>query len=77
MSIDLDRWQRKADFYANAPTWVRSIWSTQPSFEWYCKSRRKTLAKAGALRKLGRDWFVHSDQLEVAVRGEFFGDSAA
>lgn len=68
MSDDLLRWQRKRDFYANAPDWVRQFWSTQPSFNWYCKSRRLELSEAGVLRKLGRDWMVDVQQLEQTLR---------
>lgn len=75
MSIDLERWQRKADYYANGPEWVHRIWSTQPSFDWFCKSRRQALSQAGVLRKLGRDWFVNSELLEAVVRSEL-GEAA-
>lgn len=68
MSNDLSRWQRKREFYTNAPDWVRQIWLTQPSFNWYCKSRRQELSEAGVLRKLGRDWMVDVEQLEQTLR---------
>ncbi|GEM_PF-5700600 len=50
MSDDLSNWQRKREFYAHAPEWVRQIWPTEPSFNWYVKSRRQVLSNAGMLR---------------------------
>ncbi len=73
MSDDLDRWQRKRGFYATAPQWVYGLWRTQPSFEWFVKSRRSELANAGAIRKLGRDWFVDVEGLKLFVAQKFVG----
>lgn len=70
MNVDtLSRMRRKADFYAQAPAWVHQIWPTFDSFNWFIKTRAKVLSSVGAIRKLGRDWFV-DEQLfaqEVAV----------
>jgi hypothetical protein len=76
MSDDLERWQRKRGFYATAPQWVYGFWRTQPSFEWFVKSRRSELANAGAICKLGRDWFVDVDALQNFVASQFNGGTA-
>lgn len=76
MSDDLERWQRKSGFYAAAPQWVYGLWRTQPSFEWFVKSRRSELANAGAIRKLGRDWFVDVDALQEFVTHQLMGEAA-
>lgn len=68
MSSNLSDWQRKREFYANAPEWVRQIWPTEPSFNWYVKSRCHALSNSGVLRKLGRDWLVNQQALENDVR---------
>jgi hypothetical protein len=73
MSDDLSNWQRKREFYAHAPDWVRQIWPTEPSFNWYVKSRRQVLANAGVLRKLGRDWLVDVKALEQNMRQQLGG----
>lgn len=76
MSDYLERWQRKRGFYADAPSWVYGLWRTQPSFEWFVKSRRAELSNAGAIRKLGRDWFVDVNALQLFVENKLNGDEA-
>ena len=67
MSCELDRWQRKRGFYDNAPEWVHNIWRTRASLEWFLKSRRNELNAHGAIRKLGRDWFVDIERMKIFV----------
>jgi hypothetical protein len=67
MSFVLDRTARKRDFYLTGPAWVRSVWPTPHSFEWFCKSRRQELARQGAMVKLGRDWFIDCGAFPQAV----------
>lgn len=75
MVTDLSHWQRKREFYQQAPDWVRQIWPSEPSFNWYIKSRREALSKDGVLRKLGRDWLVNEQALEQDVRGQLEGQA--
>lgn len=67
MSFVLDRTARKRDFYLTGPAWVRSVWPTPHSFDWFCRSRRHELASKGAMVKLGRDWFVDVQAFPKAV----------
>ncbi len=75
MSNDLSNWQRKREYYKQSPDWVRQIWPSEPSFNWFIKSRREALANAGVLRKLGRDWLVNEQALEDDVRAQLEGKS--
>lgn len=67
----LQRLRRKSDFYSDGPAWVRTVWPTQAGFEWFCKSRREALHKAGGLRRMGRDWFVDAEAFPRVVAAEF------
>lgn len=67
----LYRLKRKSDFYTDGPQWVRSVWPTQASFEWFCKSRRDALQQVGGLRRMGRDWFIDAEAFPNAVAAEF------
>jgi len=73
MSNDLSNWQRKREFYSRGPHWVRQIWPSEPSFNWFIKSRREMLANSGVLRKLGRDWLIDQQALEQNVRQQIGG----
>lgn len=67
----LQRLRRKSDFYSDGPQWVRTVWPTQAGFEWFCKSRREALQKAGGLRRMGRDWFIDAESFPKVVAAEF------
>lgn len=55
----LARIRRKPDYYKNdAPDWVRNVWPRIQSFNWFIKNRRAELLEAGAVVRLGRDYFV-------------------
>lgn len=63
----LEKVRRKRTYYEQAPQWVLALWPSLDSFEWFCKSRRAELEKAGAMHKLGRDWFIDAEQFPIAV----------
>ena len=68
MSFDLSSLRRKGDYYTTeAPDWVRNIWTRPESFDWFIKSNRAQLSKAGAIVRLGRDWFVDVEQFPAAA----------
>ena len=67
----LERLRRKSDFYAHGPDWVRQLWTTEASFDWYVKSRKAGLQSAGGLRRMGRDWFVDLEGFTRIVAAEF------
>lgn len=57
--LKLARIRRKPDYYQNdAPAWVRNVWPRPESFDWFIKHRRAELVAAGAVVRLGRDYFV-------------------
>jgi hypothetical protein len=59
VSTKLARIRRKPDYYQNeAPAWVRNVWNRPESFNWFIKHRRAELVAAGAVVRLGRDYFV-------------------
>lgn len=63
----LERLRRKRAYYENAPAWVLSLWPAFDGFEWFCKHNRSELQKLGAIRKLGRDWFIDAEAFPGAV----------
>jgi len=68
MTVDLSSLRRKSDYYANeAPDWVRNIWTRPEGFDWFIKNNRTQLSEAGAIVRLGRDWFVDVEQFPVAA----------
>ncbi len=67
MSFVLDRTARKRDYWQTGPAFVRSVWPTPHSFDWFCRSRRQELAAQGAMVKLGRDWFIDAEAFPQAV----------
>ncbi len=57
--IDISHLRRKRDYYLeDGPDWIRTIWNKPESFNWFLKNNRSTLAKHGAIVRLGRDYFV-------------------
>jgi hypothetical protein len=51
---------------------VRVFFRNYNSFDWFCKNNRTTLIDAGALVRIGRDYFVDIEKLPtqiVAIRG--------
>ncbi|MGV0953408.1 MAG: hypothetical protein ACOYBR_03790 [Fluviibacter sp.] len=68
MSFDLSSLRRKGDYYATeAPDWVRNIWKRPEGFDWFIKNNRTQLSDAGAIVRIGRDWFVDVDQFPMAA----------
>lgn len=58
----LNRLKRKADFYRDdAPEWCRAIWPRPQSLSNFIKQHREPLKQAGALRRIGRDFFVDAE----------------
>lgn len=56
---ELERLRRKREFYAHdAPGWVRTIWPRPQSFDNFCKEHRTALKASGAMRRVGRDYFL-------------------
>lgn len=45
-------------FEHDAPPWARNIWPKFSSLEYFVKTHRSELVEQGAMRKLGRDYFV-------------------
>jgi hypothetical protein len=71
--MNLSNLRRKRDFYTNdSPPWVRIVFRTFTSFDWFCKDNRDALVAASALFRIGRDYFVDTekflDQL-IKLRG--------
>jgi hypothetical protein len=51
--------RRKPDYYgSDGPSWIRSIWNTPSSFDWFLKNNRRRLLQEGAIHRLGRDYFI-------------------
>ena len=60
--MDLSNLRRKRDFYTNnSPAWVRIVFRSFTSFNWFCKDNRNALIAAGALFRIGRDYFVDTE----------------
>jgi hypothetical protein len=58
-TLQLSNLRRKTAYYQHdAPDWVRNVWNRPESFDWFIKNNRAELCIAGALVKLGRDFFV-------------------
>jgi hypothetical protein len=75
--VTLSQLRRKRDYYENdAPDWVKNIWPRFASFDWAIKLNRHELAAAGALVKLGRDSFIHTEKFPEVAR-EILGNSVA
>lgn len=71
MSYDfINDLRRKPDYYDHdGPTWIRSIWNTPSSFDWFLKNNRQQLLSEGAIHRLGRDYFIHRQRFpDVACR---------
>lgn len=61
--VQLSALRRKGDYYRNeSPEWVRIVWARPQGFDWFIKHHRAELAAAGAIIRLGRDWFVHTNR---------------
>ena len=57
--MNIENLRRKAEYYQHdAPEWVRVIWPRQASLNHFVKFNRDALVRAGAIRRLGRDYFV-------------------
>lgn len=57
--FNLENLRHKTDFYqTNDPPWVQKIWRTLPSLDWFIKDNRSALNKAGAIVRIGRDYFI-------------------
>lgn len=68
-NINLTALRRAGDFYeTDAPNWVRSLWPTRSSFDWFIKSRRAQLVEAGALVKLGSRVCVDTERFKDAAQ---------
>jgi hypothetical protein len=67
----LEQLRPKTVFYENGPEWVRSIFKTANSFDWYCKSRKKVLGECGAMCRIGRDWYINGEKFEKFLLSEF------
>jgi hypothetical protein len=61
--MDLSHLRRKRDYYTNdSPPWVRIVFRSFRSFDWFCKDNRAALIAAGALFRIGRDYFVDTEK---------------
>ena len=67
--MNLELLIRKRDYYNDAaPLWVRNIWSRKEALDHFIKYNRQRLTSAGAVVKIGRDYFVHADKFSpVAI----------
>lgn len=60
--------RRKPDYYgSDGPSWIRSIWTTPSSFDWFLKNNRQRLISEGAIHRLGRDYFIHCQRFPEAA----------
>lgn len=68
--MDLSNLRHKRDYYKHAaPAWVRIVFHNYNSFDWFCKNNREALIAAGALFRIGRDYFVDTEKfIGVAIR---------
>ena len=68
-NINLTALRRASDFYeVDAPAWVRALWPTRSSFDWFIKSRRAQLVEHGGLVKLGSRVCVDTDRFQQAAQ---------
>jgi hypothetical protein len=71
--MKLSNLRRKRDYYTNdSPDWVRVVFRSFTSFDWFCKDNRDALISAGALFRIGRDYFVDTEKflgLVIELRG--------
>ncbi len=66
--MDLSKLRRKRDYYtSDSPDWVRIVFRSFESFDWFCKDNRDALLAAGALMRIGRDYFVETEQISLAI----------
>ena len=67
--MNLELLIRKRDFYNNAAQpWMRNIWSRKEALDHFIKYNRLRLASAGAVVKIGRDYFVDTEKFSsVAI----------
>ena len=67
--MNLELLVRKRDYYNDAaPLWVRNIWSRKEALDHFIKHNRLRLASAGAVIKIGRDYFVDAEKFPTIAR---------
>jgi hypothetical protein len=68
IGMNLEHLRRKHEFWRHeAPGWCRQIWPRPQSLDYFVKMHRAPLQEAGALQKIGRDWFVDSATFPAAA----------
>ena len=66
--MNIESLRRKAEYYEHdAPTWARVIWTRPASFNHFIKFNRDALVEAGAIRRIGRDYFIDSEVFPVVA----------
>jgi hypothetical protein len=66
--MNLENLRRKHEFLRHdAPAWCRQVWPRPQSLDYFIKANRTPLTQAGALQKVGRDWFVDCQQFPGAA----------
>ena len=67
--MDLNHLRRRNDYIRHdAPKWMRALWPTEPSLDWFMKAHRQQLVGAGAIVLMGREYFIMADKFEAVVR---------
>lgn len=67
--MKIENLRRKSDYYKNAaPDWVRSVWPRIESLNHFVKANRDSLVASGGIARLGRDWFVDTEQFPAAAK---------
>ena len=67
--MNIENLRRKADYYQHdAPDWARVLWPRIASFNHFIKYNREELVRAGAILRIGRDYFVDSESFPDAAK---------
>lgn len=59
--------ERKREYYYSGPDWIRNIWKRRESLDHFIKSNKERLSAAGAVVKIGRDYFVDTEVFPVVA----------